>query len=258
MQEEYEKIYEKLYLKHWWWRAREKFIIDIVSQYKPKVRDNLILDIGCGNGLIFDSMKPFGKIEGIEASQNVVNESGRNRGKIKIGKAKELLLEPKRFDIILLLDVIEHVQDDCDLIDTAKKLLSQEGKIFITVPAHQFLWTKHDDVNLHLRRYNKRTLTSKLSQLNLSILHIEFKFVLVAYIKLLLAIIYKISPKKSQLESLPIIPNEFISNFLEKLTYFENRLPSFMRFFGSSIFCIAEIDIVGMEIAEKNTIKTNS
>ena len=118
-------------------------------------RDKEILDIGCGDGLFFDRLAEFGNVEGVEPSAGLVSDSNPHRHRIHIGPFDASFQPRKRYSLILMLDVLEHLEDPVSALEHALDLLSPGGAAIITVPAFMSLWTNHDVLNHHLTRYTK-------------------------------------------------------------------------------------------------------
>jgi SAM-dependent methyltransferase len=154
MEKSYIKEYEEIYKHHWVFRAREHSILHIVQDlYKNNPLK--ILDIGCGPGLLIPKLKKYGTVEGIEApdSQFKYKEdigSMVHRTSFPSGTGN---FPPGKYDLILLLDVLEHIEDDMSAILELRRLLKKNGFAIVTVPAFMSLWGNHDIVNHHFRRY---------------------------------------------------------------------------------------------------------
>jgi 2-polyprenyl-3-methyl-5-hydroxy-6-metoxy-1,4-benzoquinol methylase len=155
MRADYAGHYRDLYEHHWWWRAREKYIFDTLRAQQPPQGWKQILDVGCGDGLFFDRLSQLGEVEGVEPAEAIVSKTGKHRSRIYIGPFDVSFQPAKRFSLILFLDVLEHVPDPAAALRHALALLAPGGAILITVPAFNLLWTNHDAINDHLRRYTK-------------------------------------------------------------------------------------------------------
>jgi SAM-dependent methyltransferase len=160
MEAEYGKLYRDLYHHHWWWRAREAALLEIIAGLKPPGGWTKILDVGCGDGLFFDHLLAFGDVEGVEPARDLVDPSGPHRGRIHLSPFDDRFQPRHRYDLILMLDVLEHLDDPVGALRRALDLLTPEGRLIITVPAFMTLWTNHDVINHHRTRYTKRTLRS--------------------------------------------------------------------------------------------------
>ena len=153
MESQYVRAYVELYREHWWWRVRERILLArIRALLGERTGSARILDIGCGAGLFFDALSELGHVEGIEPEEAAVNQSGRWRSQIHLGWLEDY--EPGfHFDVVLLLDVVEHIAAPLSLLRRVPELLAPWGHMIVTVPAFNWLWTSHDDLNHHIRRY---------------------------------------------------------------------------------------------------------
>lgn len=146
--------------KHWWFVSKKEIIVSFLEQYIPLKSDRTILDAGCGAGLMLNNLKKFGKTYAMDFSEDAVDFSKKVfDGEIKRGWLPDNFPYPnQKFDAIICLDVIEHIDDDLKSLEVLKQHLSDNGIMILTVPALQFLWSKWDDLNHHKRRYDKNQL----------------------------------------------------------------------------------------------------
>src|SRR5439155_2430970 len=100
-----------------------------------------ILDVGCGAALFFDALESFGHVEGVESDRAAVEGSGKWRSRIAIGNLDSAYQPAAPFDLILMLDVLEHIQATDQLLRRASEILTPGGRILVTVPAFKSLWT---------------------------------------------------------------------------------------------------------------------
>jgi SAM-dependent methyltransferase len=149
---------------HWWYRARRDILADYLARYAGLPKDARILEIGCGTGHNLPMLAQFGAVDAIEIDETARAKASERLGK-PVGTAPlpELSgVAPGSYDLVAVLDVIEHVEDDVAALKAIANCLKPGGKILITVPAHQWMWSAHDVVNHHKRRYSKGTLTAAL------------------------------------------------------------------------------------------------
>ena len=158
MQQEYDLV-EAVQSEHWWWLGREKLIskkIRSIAGNKPKMA---IADIGCGFGANIPLLRGFGDVVGLElkdeARASIAERWGDSVKTINWMSPQRL---NKKFDLMLMADVLEHIPNDNEAVEWVGNHLNKGGHVVITVPAHMQLWTQMDDVLDHHRRYNKRTL----------------------------------------------------------------------------------------------------
>ena len=169
MRDDYLQRYRELYQQHWWWRAREKLILKTLRTVQPPGGWKRILDVGCGDGLLFDELTPLGEVEGVEPSAASVSEKGPHRSRIHTCPFDENFQPGKEFTLILMLDVLEHLADPAAALRRALALLAPAGMLLVTVPAFNALWTNHDLVNEHVTRYTRRTFRELARQAGLGI-----------------------------------------------------------------------------------------
>jgi|CXWL01.1.fsa_nt_gi ubiquinone/menaquinone biosynthesis C-methylase UbiE len=180
---------------HWWWAGRQKLIKNLLIDENPKK----ILDIGCGTGETLSFLKtvfPEAKLSGVDASNQAVRYT-KDRGHMaKVASAIHLPFRPESFDVVLLLDVIEHIKADGSVIKEAKRVLKKGGVIIITVPALQLIWSAHDVNQGHFRRYTRHRLTDLATKNKMKIIFLSyFNFVLSPAI-ILIRLLSRLSPLK--------------------------------------------------------------
>nr|WP_315382614.1 class I SAM-dependent methyltransferase [uncultured Sphingomonas sp.] len=154
---------------HWWYRARRDILADYLARYGAVPKDAKILEIGCGTGHNLPMLGAFGEVDAIE-----IDPAAREIASARLGKPvgasplPELTgVQPGSYDLIAVLDVVEHIEDDVAALKAMASVLKPGGKILITVPAHQWMWSAHDVVNHHKRRYSKATLLASLEKAGL-------------------------------------------------------------------------------------------
>lgn len=174
MNPEYGRRYATLYHNHYWWRARERVVTKQIEALvtSPPID---ILDFGCGDGLLSPVLERFGKVRGVELDQTLLDPNGRYRDRIATRPLAEVAQGKQRYDLIVALDVLEHIEDDYACLADIATLLRCGGFLLATVPAHKFLWSKHDGINAHCRRYERQEIV-KLVQSRLEVLTTRFLF----------------------------------------------------------------------------------
>jgi 2-polyprenyl-3-methyl-5-hydroxy-6-metoxy-1,4-benzoquinol methylase len=161
MEAAYAQRYRELWDYHWWWRARRAFVEQQITQLSRGSKFGKILDIGCGDGLFFDFLEKFGAVHGIESDPRIVSPEKQDR-QIEIGPFDDTYQSDDRYDLILMLDVLEHIEEDRYAASRVYDLLEPGGFFLLTVPAFQTLWSQHDVINGHFRRYTQRRLVALL------------------------------------------------------------------------------------------------
>ncbi|MEO8257039.1 MAG: class I SAM-dependent methyltransferase [Acidobacteriota bacterium] len=185
METEYAQRYRDLYLRHWWWRAREHLIVSTLRSIAPAAGWGSILDVGCGDGLAFDRLAEFGDVEGVESEASLVDPAGRWASRICIQPFDETFQPGKRYGLITMLDVVEHLPDAGAAVRRAVSLLEPSGTLLVTVPAFNALWTSHDDFNHHVQRFTRRTFVRLVEGIGLEAVACRYFFFWTCPIKLL-------------------------------------------------------------------------
>lgn len=179
----YAERYSALYRRHWWWRAREEVVIAEVRRRAPAAGWPRILDIGCGDGLLFPRLEGFGHVHGVEPTAALRARAGRYAAQIHPGPL-ETFHPDTRYGLILMLDVLEHLADPEAALRQALALLDPEGTLLITVPAFRMLWTTHDVLNEHVTRYTRRTFRPLADQTGMRVDAMRYFFHWVFFAKL--------------------------------------------------------------------------
>jgi SAM-dependent methyltransferase len=149
---------------HWWYRARRDILADYLTRTGKLPTAARILEIGCGTGHNLPMLTQFGDVDAIEIDPAARAIASERLGK-PVGDAPLPALPgvPRgHYDLIAVLDVVEHIEDDVAALSAMRECLAPGGKIVIAVPAHQWMWSAHDVVNHHHRRYSKKTLTAAI------------------------------------------------------------------------------------------------
>ncbi len=170
----YDKFFE-IEDKHWWFKARSDIILEIISSKLAIPDGSKILDIGCGTGGPLMRLAARFDAWGIDTSDRAVEYCER-RGLKNVFRCDlgEFVQKHTDFRLATLLDVVEHVDDDVSFLSLAAKSLTKGGMVLITVPAYPFLWSQHDVVNHHKRRYTRRTLEALISNSGLELEFISY------------------------------------------------------------------------------------
>jgi SAM-dependent methyltransferase len=176
MDAQYAAAYPELYRRHWWWRVREEILLRTIRGMLAGVPRARILDVGCGAALFFDALAAFGHVEGVESDQTAVEASGKWRNRIALGNLDTAYEPAAPFDLVLMLDVLEHIHDTDQLLHRAAEILVPNGRILVTVPAFKSLWTTHDEMNHHVTRYSAGELRAILERAGLRVIETQYLF----------------------------------------------------------------------------------
>jgi SAM-dependent methyltransferase len=156
---------------HWWFAARREIITKLITTacnlpYNPR-----LLEAGCGTGGNLAFLGGFGTLDAFE-----FDETSRKTAQQKSGMTipfgalpDDAPFEGKKYDLIALLDVLEHIELDMPSLTALGARLDDHGRLLITVPAMPWLWSKHDVVHHHFRRYTRRSLRLAIEDAGLEV-----------------------------------------------------------------------------------------
>src|SRR4030042_1944294 len=243
---EYAKMakFEKFY---WWHKGRLSLVESLIYGFGKNTQKMEIVEVGCGTGENLRFLSKFGNTHGLDISDDAIKfckERGLKniyKGDICDTKKLEKLKLNNKFDLIVALDVLEHIQDDVLALKNIYKLLKQDGFLLVIVPAYKFLWSEHDESLHHKRRYHSPEITGKLKDANFNIIKnthfITAVFPLIAFYRLLNNFIGKSVYPKTSYITLPKHLNTFMVRLLEIETFLVEyiNLP-----FGTSILVVAK------------------
>lgn len=237
MDEQYGAQYAALYRGHWWWRAREAYLLDLLRRLRPPAGWPRILDVGCGDGLFFDALAAFGAVAGVESDSRLVSPSGPHRSRIHLGPFDQTYTPGHTFDLVLMLDVLEHLPDASGALTRVYDLLSPNGLLVITVPAFLALWTRHDELNHHLTRYRRSTIAPLLSAAQLVPVDMRYFFHWLAPLKLVVRLWERLLPRSGGMTR---VPSPAVRRLFQGWSRLEQRLIGPLHVpFGSSLLVVS-------------------
>jgi SAM-dependent methyltransferase len=140
--------------KHWWFVARRSIIEQVIKKLNLPANAE-IFEAGCGTGGNLAMLSHHGKVYGMELDETAQNFANDLKiGEIQPGFLPNNIPFPEqKFDLIVLLDVLEHLEEDTASLQALSAKLKPSGWLLITVPAYPWLWSKHDELLHHQRRY---------------------------------------------------------------------------------------------------------
>ncbi len=145
---------------HWWFTARRRILDQVIRRVIRPPANARILELGCGTGHNLDMLGSFGTVEASE-----LDDHARELAAKRLGRAIEQAALPdlsrfpaNSYDVVALLDVLEHVVDDKGSLNAIFTRLKPGGALILTVPANPWMWSAHDVAHHHHRRYRKADL----------------------------------------------------------------------------------------------------
>jgi SAM-dependent methyltransferase len=154
----YYQTYYRFERDHWWFRAREQIVVGHVGSLIGHLgRPLRILNVGVATGRSSEVLARFGTVVSIEYDRATAEVARSVLGATVLrASIAELPCADCTFDLVCALDVLEHVENDRAATEELKRVCAPGGFVCVTTPAFQALWSHHDEVNHHLRRYYMR------------------------------------------------------------------------------------------------------
>lgn len=241
---EYERMfrYEDSY---WWFVARHRLVEAIMrGHYGAGTAQGgslRILDIGCGTGAMSARLGQWGAVVSADFSPLALQFSRRRNLPHLVGAdATRLPFACGRFDVLVAMDMLEHLEDDRRALSEFYRVLRPGGIVIATVPAYQHLWSEHDIALMHYRRYMRADLGARFTEAGFRLEKLSHT----------MALLYPLASLQRRLSARrgPHDPPEAampavsapVNALLTKLVTLENALARRMNFrFGVSILCVA-------------------
>lgn len=242
MEKDFYLQYASVEDKHWWFVARRQIIEQAISRLSlPK--NAQILEAGCGTGGNLQMLSRHGRVSAMELDEVACQLANKRQvTQVKRGSLPDNIPFRLQYDLILILDVIEHLDDDFSALKALYYKLKPGGYLLITVPAYQFLWSEHDEINHHKRRYRLKGLKQVVKKAGYQVAYGSyfntFLFPVIAIARSLAKLLPK--QKKNQISSDLVLPSKSVNQFLKWLfaneRYFINK---FTLPFGVSVLSLA-------------------
>ena len=155
---------------HWWYTARREILSDVIARQIRPPSGARILEVGCGTGHNLAMLESFGPVDALEldapARELAAQRLGRAVGDAPLPELPGV--ERDAYDLVALLDVLEHVEEDEAALRGVAECLASKGAVLLTVPANPWMWTVHDEHHHHHRRYTEATLRSVIQRAGLT------------------------------------------------------------------------------------------
>jgi SAM-dependent methyltransferase len=214
-------------------------ILDALRAHQPSAGWRNVLDVGCGDGLFFDELARLPGVqlvEGVEPGADLVSPDGPHRARIHVAPFDASFDLGRRYSLIVMLDVLEHLPDPAASLRHALSQLEPNGVFLATVPAFMALWTRHDDLNHHYTRYDKASFATLAAEAGLRIDEARYFFHWTALGKLATRLKEVLIPGEPRSPAVPPAP---VNRALYTVSRLEERLLGAVPVpFGSSLLVV--------------------
>jgi SAM-dependent methyltransferase len=214
---DYERQTHQVEDRHWWYRGR-RTVLDGVIAGLGLPKPARILDAGCGSGRNMVELARLGGVTGVELSEtSVAMARARHAGEVIAGSVLEMPFADDSFDLAVSLDVIEHLEDDLAALRELRRTVAPGGALLVTVPAYQWLWSGHDEINHHRRRYTRRSLQRVAERAGWSQVRTTYFNSLLLPVAILLRVLDRVNRAKTTESSLDLwVPPQPVNWLLER------------------------------------------
>jgi SAM-dependent methyltransferase len=231
---------------YWWFVGRRELIRELLLRAVPRLStcDSRlsILDIGCGTGATLTAISDLGMVIGVDRSPEALRLC-RRRGlrHLVLAEGQSLPVVSGSADVVLALDLLEHIEDDAAACREFARVLRPGGLLLVTVPAHPWLWSEHDEALDHLRRYRAKRFRRILLEAGVALERLSPVITTLLLPIAALRLVQRVLPRKRGApETAFIIPPRAINWVLTTLLRLERLwLRRFNLPVGVSLFAVA-------------------
>ena len=246
MEKDFYLQYASVEDKHWWFVARRQILQQVILQMNlPK--NAQILEAGCGTGGNLQMLSRYGLVSAMELDEIACQLANQRQvTQVKRGSLPDNIPFKSDYDLIVILDVIEHLDDDLSALKALYYKLKPGGYLLVTVPAYMFLWSEHDEINHHKRRYRLKGLKKVVKKAGYEVNYGSYFNTILFPLILIARSLAKLLPKqnkndnKNKNSSDLKVPSKSVNKILQRLfaseSYFINR---FTLPFGVSVLLLA-------------------
>lgn len=239
-----EKVYHTNYKvenEYFWFLARNKIVFNVIEQNLKLGDDDYVIDIGCGTGGFAKLLdKKFNTVclDTSEIALDYCKKRGLNN--LHKGTLESFPKDAWVINSAVMLDVIEHIEDDAAVVKQVYEMLPIGGKLIASVPAYQWLWSHHDKMHMHYRRYNKKIFIKLLIDAGFKIEYSTYFNTFLFPLAMVKRLIDKLLNKNHSESAVDEVSN-FVNNIFTKVFAAESLFIPKIKFpFGMSILTVAK------------------
>jgi SAM-dependent methyltransferase len=235
---------------HWWFAGRTWSLLNMLDRLIPPDGGGQVLDVGCGAGNMFHHLARYGSVTGVDNNSRPLAVARERGYDVRQGLAEDLPFDDEAFDLVSLLDTVEHCEDDMAVLRECYRVCAHGGHLVVTVPAFMRLWSHNDVLNAHFRRYSAPELEEKLKRVGFRIERLTYNNFVLFPPAAALILLRRGAEKEPELGS-PHFDDEsyqvemepappLLNALLKAVTWTESQVLRWVNLpVGTSIICIA-------------------
>ncbi len=235
---------------HWWFAGRTWSLLNMLDRQISSDGQGQVLDVGCGAGNMFHHLARYGSVVGVDNNPRPLAVARERGYDVRQGLAEDLPFEDDAFDLVSLLDTVEHCADDMAVLRECYRVSAPGGRLLVTVPAFMQLWSHNDVLNAHQRRYSAPELEAKLNRVGFRIERMSYNNFVLFPLAAALILLRRGTEQEPDLSS-PHFDDEsyqvemepappLLNALLKAVTWTESQILRWLNLpVGTSIICIA-------------------
>jgi SAM-dependent methyltransferase len=236
--------------RHWWFAGRTWSLLNIMDRVVPPDGQQRVLDVGCGAGNMFHHLMRYGSVVGVDNNPKPLAVARERGYDVRDGWAEDLPFDDGSFDLVSLLDTVEHCDDDMAALRECYRVCAPGGHLVITVPAFMWLWSHNDELNAHRRRYTAKELEDKLGRIGFRSQRMTYNNFFMFPVAVSMALLRRAAGQEVELGSPHFDDDSYqvemepapplLNTILSGVTWTESQILRWLNLpWGSSIICIA-------------------
>ncbi len=216
---------------YWWHLGRLRIIRSYIKRAKGNKKKFKILNIGCGTGGTIDMLESFGVTDNVDISAEAIKLMKQN-GYTRLTKVSGNILpfKAKSYDMVGAFDVLEHIEDQVEALKEWNRVIKDDGRVVITVPAYQWLWTDHDVSLHHKRRYTTKLLAEAAKEAGLTPVKKSYAIVFSLPLVVGFRFLNKALGRKTDSETSYVDVPNWVNAIFTNLLYLEAKMHGVVRF----------------------------